>query len=423
MNTFEVKNATFVSGLHWQILNGKPSEFKADVRKLAKHLSYNLAVVRTTGTPHVGLASTDEGFKAGMLSAACVVSKTIEMESQSRDFVCATLLPDGRFLYVCQWDGVITGEGDRIGSEEEIRTQMLEDLSVGKNWDLMIAPLEWAISGTVERVFEDFIPRKKGKLDLKHSWWALKSTEVSLGGLFKKLLPMLVVVAVAGGGAIGFKKWQAQKAAEEAARLAALEQANAASPVIEHPWKSRPKATEVVANCSYAFGGLRTLWPGNWQPTQAICSAVASNLTVAWKRGENGWISHLLEIEPRATVSSDGTQASMVVPMAAAKTFEDEPLVDERTRTLALYGAAQEIRASLSLTAPPEPQVLPGAAQPQTPVTPWKELAWAVKASSLSPGVVIPALAGPGFRVTNIIAVFNGGIITWDMEGAQYVQR
>lgn len=421
MNTFEVKNVTFVSGLHWQILSGKPSEFKADVRKLARHLSFDLAVLRTTGTPQVGMAATNEGFKAGMLSAACVVSKTVEIESNSRDFVCASQLPDGRFLYVCQWDGVITAEGDRIGTEDEIRSQMLEDLSVEKNWDLLVAPMEWGISDSVERSFEDFIPRKKGKLDLKHSWWALKSTEVSVSGFLKKILPIMLMLLIAIGGGFGYKMWQAKKAAEEAARLAALEQSNTGGKVVPHPWKSQPKASEIVSNCSFAFGGLRTLWPGNWQPIQATCSAAASNLTVAWRRGENGWISHLLEIEPRATVSSDGTQASLVVPLPAATLFEDEELIDERKRTLEMHGAAQQVRASLTLSTPPEQPVLPGAPQQQVP--PWKEMSWSVKASPLSPGVVIPAMVGPGFRVTNIVAVFNGGIITWDMEGTQYVQR
>ncbi|MFB0934190.1 MAG: type 4b pilus protein PilO2, partial [Propionivibrio sp.] len=150
-NCFELdRGKVFVSGLHWQALSGNPSEAKHEAQRLAKQLEFDLAMYRTGGAPQIGFASSVDGYKAGMLSAAAVVSKTLELEDNVRDFLCAAELPDGRFLLVVQADGVITPDGDALGSEDEIRAKMLEYLSLDKTWDKIFAPLMWGMQGSVE---------------------------------------------------------------------------------------------------------------------------------------------------------------------------------------------------------------------------------------------------------------------------------
>lgn len=425
--TFEIERQIFASGLHWQILSGNPSEHKSEVKSLAKHLVFDLAIVRSTGTPQVGFAALNEGYEPGMLSAAAVVSKAVEIESGRRDFLCATELPDGRYLYVCQSEGVIVADGDVVDSAEAVRSRMLEDMSVGKNWETIFAPMEWGFTDSIERSFMEFLPRKGGKIDLKHAWWALKPIEVSIATLLKKWLPFLIVIAVAAGGAIGYKKWQAMKAAEEAARLAAMAQSEGGpAPLPPHPWKDKPLAASAVNDCMVAFDGMSTLWPGNWAPTSATCNINAGAWQIAWKRGEHGWIAHLLAIEPKAIVSPDGNSATLTTSVVKTSGLSDEDLLDERTRTMKLMSIAQEMRLAITFTQPPAPApvVMPGGAAPPPPVVlPWKELLWLVKNSSLPPGVIVEAMDGQGFRVTNIVAQINGGKITWDMEGTQYVQQ
>jgi len=423
LTSFELQKLIFVSGLHWQVLSVNPSEYKNEIRKLAKHLNFDLAIARTSGTPQVGLAATDEGYKPGMMSAAAVVSKTMELEFDCRDFLVATELPDGRFLYICQSDGSIVAEGDLIDTGDAIQARMLDDMSLGKDWGKIIAPIEWGITESVERLFVDLIPHKKGKLDLKHSWWELKSIEVSWASLFKKMLPVVVVAVVIAAVLIGYQKWQAKVASDEAARLAAMEQTSNLGHVPPNPWKSMPVANEAVTRCLDSFDGLKTLWPGNWFPVSATCAVGAANLSVGWRRGDHGWIKHLREVEPKAMISSDGTMASLVVPIGDFKQFADETLLDEQARTLQLHAAAQEIKASLTLSQAPAPQVLPGAADQKQVVIPWKEVVWSVKGSALPPSVLIRAMDGPGFRVTTITALINGGIITWELEGIQYVRN
>lgn len=419
MDSFELERGRiFVGGLHWQALTGGASEAKAEALRLASELSFDLAVWRTTGAQQIGFAATADGFKAGMLSAAAVVSKTIEVESGERDFLCATKLPDGRYLYVAQAEGVIPPDGDFIASAEDVRARMLEDLSIGKNWNMVIAPLMWAMSNTVERDFEDFIPQKGGKPDFKHSWWALKPVKPSLTSMLKGVAPFLIAGLVLAGAAVGYKQYQQQQAAQEAARLAAMQ---ASEPVQElpHPWKDKVRAKAAIQACSTAINGLETLWPGNWKPESVACSVATGTLTVTWKQGAHGWIKHLLEVEPRASVIGDGTTAILVlpVPMSGA---EDEALLDERTRSLDMRVKVQQYGATLVLAAPPAPPAMPGANANQAPSR-WNELSWAMQGVLLPPEDLISSMDGAGFRLGSVTARFTDGLIKWDLEGSQYV--
>lgn len=420
MDTFKLDRAVFVSGLHWQILTGKPSAFKSEIKDLAKQLSFDLAVLRNTGVPQVGLGAINEGGGVGLLSAAAVVSKTVEVESNQRDFICAAKLPDGRFLYVCQSEGVILADGDFISSAEDVRSRMLEDLSVGKTWEAVFAPIEWGLSGSSERDFVDFLPRKNGKADLNHSWWALKRVEMSPFAPMKKLALPLVAIAALGAGVYGFQVWQAEQA--EAARLAAAASGDAAAPPPPPPWTTKPRASAVVGACMSAFGKVGTFWPGNWSPTSAACNVAAGSLTLSWKRGEYGWAKHLLEIVPDATIAPDGALATLVIPLQLGVEKADEALVAERVRSAQMNNAAQELRVQFSMAPPAPAAVLPGAASTPAPVQAWHELAWLLKANGLSPESLVPAFDGPGFRVGSVTALFDGGKISWEIEGVQYVQ-
>lgn len=419
-NSFQLdRNRTFVGGLHWQALTGAPSEAKKEARRLAKQLSYDLAVSRTTGARQIGLASSDDGYKPGMLSAAAVVSKTLEVESGERDFLCATELPDGRFLYVAQADGVITPEGDFIGSAEAVRLRMLEDLSIGKTWNMVVAPVMWGVPDSSERSFLDFLPRKGGKPDFKHSWWALSPVRQNVGTLARTAAPMFAIACVIAGGVVGVKHWQQQKAAEEAARLAAM-QANEPPPEVPRPWKDRPMAGVAAKACDKGFAAIPTLWPGNWKLDAFTCSAAGGTVVVTWKRGEHAWIKHLLEVMPQASISPDGQSASLSLPLDIAA-GEAETLIDEKTRALHIQSAAQQMGINVTLAAPPAPPPMPGAQPGEALPTPWREIAWAIKGSALPPDQVIAVLEGPGFRLGSMTARFHNGIMNWDLEGSQYV--
>lgn len=415
------KGKVFVSGLHWQALSA--SEYKAEGQELAKQLSFDLAVWRTSGAIQVGYASSADGYRPGMLSAAAVISKTIEVESDERDFLCAVPIGgDGkRFLYVSQADGVIVSDGDLIGTAEEVRSRLLEDMSVGKKWGVVIAPMLWGIDNSTERTFEDFIPRKHGKFDFGHSWWALQPVSTSVSGVIKTSMIVGFVALFALSCMLGVKYWHRKIMAEEAAQAAALAKPEAPK-VVVHPWKSLVGAGEAASACQQSFSDPKLiLWPGNWAPTTASCNFADGTMTVNWKAKANGWIRHLLEVVPTAAVAQEGNAASATYPLTLAPQSRDEQLDAEAKRVRQMKIAAQELGFKVSVVAPPAPAVLPGAEATEAVPLPWRELKWSVSDAKVSPDAVLASLDGPGFRVTSISAAFKDGVVTWNTEGAQYV--
>lgn len=421
--TFELgKGRTFVSGLFWQPLPGATAAArKAEVEKIAEEQNFDLAIMRTTGTPQVGFGALADGVRPGMLSAAAMISKTMEMDGADRNFLCATEVPGGKWLYVAQREGVLLHDGDLLGEEDEIRSRMLTDMSLS-DWSTIYAPGHWGISGSVERPFADFFPKKGGRLDYK-KWWGIKPVKRGLGDIAKAFGPLIVVALILVGGAYGYSRWQQYKAQQEMARIAAEQAAaasqNAAQHKPEHPWKKMMRAQKSWGACNEAIRSVKSLWPGNWTLKDIACDN--SVMTVAWVRQDAGWIEHLLAVEPKAVVARDGMSASLIVPMTSGD-GEDDPLPKEMDRTLAMYEGAQRYGFKVILSAPTAPPILPGDKPNQPPVAiDWKELAWRVDGVGLDPSIILAALDGNGFRVQKIRAVWSAGVMNWNMEGTQYV--
>lgn len=425
IQTFEVgKGRQFVAGLFWQPLPGATaSARKAEIEKIAEEQRFDLAVIRTTGAPQVGFGSTSDGLKQGMLSAAAVISKTVELEHSVRNFLCATEVPGGRWLYVAQREGVLLHDGDILGAEDEIRSRLLTDQSLS-DWETIFAPGHWAVTGAIEKPFVEFLPKKGGKLDYK-KWWGLRPVRRSWREIAKNYWYLIAIVVLGLGGAYGYSRWQQYVAEQEMARLVADQAAQAAAtanaPVkLEHPWKKAPRATRFAAECVATIGKVKTLWPGNWNLKDITCANGV--MTVGWQRQETGWIQHLLAVEPKAVISKDGSAATLTVPMVALD-GEDEAVPTENERMLAIFGGAQQFGFKVNMSSPPAPVALPGdKPNGQQPVKDWRELAWSVVGVSLAPEITVPAMDGNGFRINRIQAVWSAGVMNWNMEGVQYVQ-
>lgn len=435
-STFVIdKSRVFVSGLFWQPLTGSQSEAKKTTKKIVTQLNaealqqdinaakLDVAIWRTSPALQVGLGSSVHGIKPKMLSAAAVISKGMEALSSESDFLCAVQVPIG-WLYVAQREGVIFHDGDIIGNEDAIKSRLLGDMSLG-NWSTVIAPEHWGIRSAISgKSFEDFLPKKNGKYDYK-KWWQIESIDrYSLvnGNPLKTLFPLILITAVGFGGTYGYKSWQAKKMAIEAARLSAL---NIEQPIQHvkpvHPWINEAKAVPYAESCVNAILSINSLWPGNWEPQEATC--VNGNLAINWKPTEYGWIDHLKSVEPKAIIAQDGSSASMNVAIALPQSSDDEIVPTDIERGYEFFSTAQKYRLTVTLTpsevkAPP----LPGQQDPAAPVNDWKELKWTTAASLLSPITIISALDGKGFRVNKIQAIFSNGLISWNMEGIQYVQ-
>jgi len=424
---FNIEGKTYVFGLFWQPLSGAtPAERSKEISNLAQQLSFDLVVVRYSSMYCVGFAKSSQTLKVGVFSAAAIISKAVEVEMKVRDFIFVSPLPDGQWAYVAQRDGVILPDGDKVfPSEDGARAALLEHMSLG-DWPLIIAPAIWGIRGSVERDFLGMLPRRKnGKIKV-HKWWRLMPVDPRRAAFTAnagKIVVIAVITIVVIGGFLFYRKWKNERDARLAAEAAAAaaRQAGAAAQVVrpENPWKSQPLAGDMVRACLATLSRQR-LFPGNWDLVSVECSG--GQLKVSWKPRQGGWIKHLREIEPSATIAVDGSLASMSVPLPNLETGYDEEAPVQEERLIQMYAAAQAYGVTFRAEVfnPPAPPVLPGQ-EPQVKQVFWREIRWNAE-GVVFPDVVLAALDGPGFRMTTMRAQWVNGNFVWTMEGTQYVQ-
>jgi hypothetical protein len=419
----EIDGKEFVSGLFWLPANtSQRKELQKEIKLQAKDLRMDLHVVRTTSTASsLGFCSTNTGLKPGVFSVAAMISKSLEVKYGATDFIFVARLPDNSgWIYVAQKDGIIISDGDRVyESDDEARTKVLQDRSLG-TWKSLFVPEIWGIDRSTEVSFESLLPRStKGKLKI-HKWWRLMPVDAHKA-VSLHLSKILIAAAVIGAGFYGFqqfKAYQLKMAIEEAQRIAALEATPQGQLVPVHPWKSIPLASDLVRECMNALATV-PLFPGNWEVAALNCNSSA--FTITWRPKQYGWIQHLKAVIPDVVIALDGSVASKTIPLPPISAENDEPLHTQNERLVAMYSASQRYGVNFTATPPaPSAPQLPGQNANIAPKD-WQEIGWAADKVTM-PAVVLTALEGQGFRMTNMTGQVANGLINWKMEGTQYVQ-
>lgn len=405
LNRESDKGRRFVAGLFWHPLSAATDKTRRrEVQDISAQLTLDLVIWRTGDAVQAGLASGQD--LAGACSSAAVISKTLDVESGATDFVCATSIPDGRWLYVAQKDGVILPDGDIIGNEDEIRARMMSDLSVAE-FAVIIAPEHWGFSSSTEREFISFLPKRKGKVAW-HKWWQLTPVRVGLSSLLKKSLPFFVLFALLLAGMFGFnywKSWQSEKDAE-AARIAAQAAAAQASSVVVKPWSLTGRATAWAAECMPAVLSTRVDVAG-WTLSSVECGA--DKIVKEWKMPDTGGarVPFVTQL-PEAGMLADGRSATLEAPVKHAPGTA-EPLqavyrvVSELADKTGLMGSPIKISGSTT------PAAGAGSADQ------WSTYSWSLS-TQLSPFKVIEAIDTPGLRVSRITLKKD----LWTIEGVLY---
>lgn len=416
-HVFTIEGMTFVSGLFWYPLAGlTQSDRMQEIRSLAHEQDFNLYILRQTSTFYVGFAHSGDRINATVSSAAAVVSKTLELESQAREFIFVSPLPDGRWIYVAQRDGVILPDGDKsFPNEDAAKSKLLEDISLG-DWSLVFAPDIWGIPGSLERDFASFIPETSGRRR-GHKWWKLHP--VSPYGGVRNLGKVAVFIGIAGVlGLAGLWYYQNSHPAEPPVPDIGL--VPPPPPPPPHPWKEKPLAKDVVAQCLDSVSKA-PLFPGNWKMTALLCRP--GSLDISWEAQEYGWINHIRTVIPNISISGEGKIATLSIPLSPLTIGKDESVTVGKDRTLDMYAKAQKYGFTVVLTsAPPAPPPLPGQANaaPAAPPPDWSEISWKVEGTG-APAMVADVLDANGFRLNSMSAVWEEGALVWTMEGTQYV--
>lgn len=419
---FEADGKEFVSGLFWQPTSASNrAEQAKEIKQLAKELNFNLHVVRNGSTVTVGFCNSEDAIKAGTFSAAAVVSKSIEVNHDNRDFLFVSRLPDNSgWLYVAQKDGVLLPDGDQVyQSDDEARAKVLEDMQLGV-WEKIFVPEVWGLQGSQELSFSDLLPRNgKGKL-IVHKWWRVMPVEAhkALSIHAKKFVVIGLLAGLSVYGYTQYKQYRLQKAIEEAQRLAQMEQNSQGVMIPVHPWKSMPLAADMLTECMAAMSSIN-LYPGNWDIFAINCDN--GSLTTTWKPRQYGFIQHLQAVVPGVVIALDGSVASKTVQLNPLPTGFDESVVSQNVRLIEMHSAAQ--RYGVKFTAippPPAPPSLPGQ-EGKIAAKDWQEIGWSADNVTM-PTIVLAALQGNGFRMNRMYGHIVNGQIIWKMEGIQYVQ-
>lgn len=408
----EDKNKRLVAGLFWHPVAASTDKArKAEAQEVADQMKLDAVVWRHGATYQAGLAGKDA---LGACAAAALVSKTIEVEGGGGDFICAAQVPDGRWLYVAQKDGVLLPDGDMLGSEDEVRSRMLADFSAG-HFALVYAPDHWGVPAKAERDFLSFIPQKKGAQHW-HKWWRMQPVRVGLAHYAKTIVAMLVVAGVLAGGVVGWKVWnryQEQKRIE-AARIAAEAAAASAAAVVVKPWAQQPLATSFARACAADFGPLRASVAG-WELATVACS-VGDGVSVVWKApAVGGSHSAFVAAIPQAVVSPDGSFATLTRTVAFTAPESAEDLQPAQPVIAWLMDRASHLSAQFKVQADGAPATAPAPGAPEGGAGVWKTYAWSM-ATGLSPQTVIPQINTAGLRVTKIM--FSND--QWSIEGVLY---
>lgn len=415
---FDIAGATFAFGLFWQPLASSASaERKKEIRALSTELSYDLVIVRHGPTHCAGFAKS-KNIKYGTYSAAAIVSKSLELEYQAKEFIFVAPLEDGRWMYFAQRDGVILPDGDIcFASEDAARSQLLEHLNIG-DWAKVFAPADWGIKGAIERSFLDILPKKRNGRIKSHKWWRLLPVQrgkATFAMYSKQIVVFCFVLIIIVGALWYYKQWRAEIEAREA--LAASMRSSQNSQVQpEHPWKSLPLASDFLQSCMEKVS-QQTLFPGNWAIDNVQCSG--ESIRVSWIPKNGGWIKHLSEILPEASIAQDGSSATVTASIEKPRTGFDEKVLHENERLVSMYSAAQSFGVKFTVSPSVQPVALPG--QGSSAPLDHRQITW--KAENVAfPHAVLAALDGPGFRLQTMRATWANGQFIWMMEGSQYVQ-
>ena len=432
MRVFELdsgkKPIEAVAGLTWHPL--VPDNFKKDLKNLSAELNSDLYVYRRSNKSMVGLARSEDGAKVGQVPIALVIAQCLDEESEPTNALIAVELPgvmtgnEPTFLYVMIRDGFVLADCDVVGTEEQIKTRYLADLSVA-GWDLLIAPVPWGVKDANERTLASFIPTKGDNINIPKAW-KLQSTSVSIK---VPLMALLLIAGIGVAGYMGLQYWKRVEMETMQARAlaaqAAEEQARLQEQVQKDPWADIPRVKPFLTSCEE---GLRQIGvtAGNWSLGGFTCEKGV--LSVKWERaGASAMVAHLLALHPKAELDESGAVATVSTalreipaPQAGNETL---PLLNTRMAFL----RDTKLRFGIDITTPKNQKSQDAAALAlATGAEPTAAPRWTMVEvnadSKLSLASTAAILDAPGYRVTRLEGKMTNGLIHYQLKGIQYAK-
>jgi hypothetical protein len=297
---------SYAFGLPW-FSSDEEEPTKKQAISLIKRVQRNYDLIGERGGdyPQYTVASSEEGMKAGAISAASIVAEMVPTDNW---LYVAEI--EGAYWITCGRDGLIMPEGDKVYVTEAEARQAFEDLQPAR-WKTVSVPSSWRdslhsksegvalITSDIEESVLSDIFQKPSKTTARLS--AVSSTATILKAFFGILL--LGTVAYFAYSILlpkdtGPTLEESQRMAEEIARTQQEEQEKIYAQLdSEKPWELAPHSNELITLCLESIKGL-PLVPAGYQLTQAECISGTTTGTYARNTSYPNWLREWAQTNP-----------------------------------------------------------------------------------------------------------------------------
>ncbi|HLG85564.1 MAG TPA: type 4b pilus protein PilO2 [Alphaproteobacteria bacterium] len=310
-------------------------------------------------------------------------------------------LIDGRCVLIAIGPHGILPDGDLIVASVDDAWQRLEELRAGGSvWRRIYAPAEWGIPDSRPDTLQSLLARAKPS-SLAPVWSVKHRKRIQIGTIGAAAVAAGLVAVVIRVMTISDAPIIATPPAPKA-------------PVAR--WIPASAGLSVCAKAIRDATGLSTV-PG-WTAVFACDPAVG--LQIEFARDSGAPISALKRFVPGATVTDDGTHASIVVPLTARLPhLSAEGGFASRAEYVAAAGELSQTLGAALTIGPGQPPLLPGE-QPAAPNSPstWQLLPWTLATRS-PPEVWSAPIAGLGAIEVEKVA-YAPALRAWQLQGKIY---
>ncbi|MDU8456815.1 type 4b pilus protein PilO2 [Pseudomonas syringae group sp. J254-4] len=420
---------SFVTGLLWHPL-GSLTGYMKEARQFGRAQEMDIVAIRhTESVIQAGFVSQNDGAVKGMYSLAASLAGQL-----GASWLAAWRIEDAddRYALVAVYRGAVIPGADLVGSSEEIKKKVAQQLSRSMSFDKIFLPPEFARGG--ERFDPDTLLQPS---NLKREY---KLTPLAFGLSRQELLKAAVIGSLVVAGLIGWQQWnehklqlarQAQEAAEAArqAELDALNQRTNSPVVIEalvHPWVKQPSVPVFLEGCNGAIDQLLPAIEG-WLFVSAKCDGTlmsanynrtGNSTTMAFTAATAGYFADT------PAFYDEGNKAAVKLTFELPLAGDD--VLNPATQALdsiTSWLQAQDLQPKITEVPVTvvQPPALPGQPAPPPPPPPDYRHFEIRYTSLLPPAIVLQGVQSTGMRLREIKTDFQDGKLTWNVIGDLYV--
>ena len=318
---FILNGKTYAASLFWQQLQNSEDPL-SEIKEIANTVleGSDLFCVRQGKAPQFGVCISHDGYKKGDIAAAISVASAL---SDRSSFLGVFRVSSG-WWYICIRNDIILADGDMLFLNEiDAKDQYYSMLNV-PDWDLKIAPEDWAIEGAQSMSLEQLVNR--GSIVRLDKINALRGTMLYLTILAAAIVGIWGISQVVD---MVFNSMP-QKPVVQPVKIPQVQQAEqAVEPPEVKPWEQILNPTDVMVQCYKGAQDLVKILPPGWAIEGITCTP--TSITTSWRRqiGRVLWINKALDVSglpfTSRSVSPDGSQLIASLPIKNISTINSAP--------------------------------------------------------------------------------------------------